>query len=201
MREIDWRSLRGAMVVLAGALTTGAAAVGGAKWFHDDALHGFARQKGMLESARTGFRTIDEQRRLIESRLPEFRKLQEAGVIGEERRLEWIETLRAAAARARLPSLRYRIERRTPHETGFGLDAGDYRLFSTVVHLEAGLLHEGDFERLVGELASQAAGLVRIDRCEIRRSGPEFSGRPGAINLVAECELRWLTLARVGKRT
>lgn len=195
MREIDWRALRGAIVLFALALVAGAAAAGGAIHFHDEAVRGYERQKARLGSIRSRYRTMDEQRRLIETWLPAFRALQAAGVVGEERRLAWIETLRAVAARVRLPSLRYRIERRTAYEAGLALD-GVHRPFSTVVHLEAGLLHEGDLERLLRELAVQGTGLHRVERCDVRRAGPDFVMRPDAVNLSAECELRWITLAR-----
>ena len=174
---------------------------GGAARFNEHTVLDYERQKGRLGSIRSRYRTIDEQRRLIETWLPAFRELQAAGVVGEERRLAWIETLREIAARARLPSLRYRIERRTAYETGLPLDTAVYRPFSTAVRLEAGLLHEGDFERLIHGIESRGAGLHRIDRCRIRRTGPRFVMRPGAVNLIAECDLRWITLTRVEAQT
>lgn len=200
MHAIDWSALRGSIVLLAFALAIGAAAAGGAIRFHHGAAQGYEREKARLVSMRARYRAIDDQRRLIETWLAPFRALEAAGVIGEERRLEWIETLRAAAARAGLPSLRYRIERRTAYEAGLDLE-GAYRPFATVVHLEAGLLHEGDLERLLRELEAQDTGLYRIERCEVRRAGPRFIMRPGAINLSADCALRWITLARPGEQT
>lgn len=197
MRGIDWRALRGSIALFAFALTLGAIVAGGAIRFHDEALRGHERQKGRLESIRSRYRTIDEQKRLIETWSPPFRALQAGGIIGEEQRLAWIETLRDVAAHVRLPSLRYRIEPRTVYEGGLDLETGGYRLFSTVVRLEAGLLHEGDLERLIRELAARDAGLYRIERCDVRRAGPSFVMRPGAVNLAAECDLRWITLARV----
>ena len=199
MRAIDWPAPRGSIVLLVLALATGAVAAGGAIRFHDEAMRGYERQKARLASARSRYRAIDDQRRLIEAWLPPFRALQAAGVIGEERRLAWIETLRAAAARIRLPSLRYRIGRRTEYEVGLVLD-GVWRPFATAVRLEAGLLHEGDLERLIRELATRDAGLHRIERCDVRRAGPSFVMRPGAINLSAECDLRWITFARPEER-
>ena len=196
MRGFDWRALRGSIVLLAFALALGAAVAGGAIRFHGEALRGYERQKGRLESIRSRYRTIDEQKRLIETWLPAFRALQASGIIGEERRLAWIETLRDAAAHVRLPSLRYRIEPRTVYEGRLDLDTSVYRPFSTVVRIEAGLLHEGDLERLIRELAARGAGLYRIERCDVRRAGPSFVMRPGAVNLAAECDLRWITLVR-----
>ena len=200
MRAIDWPAPRGSIVLLVLALAVGAVAAGGAIRFHDDAVRGYERQKARLASVRSRYRTIDDQRRLIETWLPPFRALQAAGVIGEERRLAWIETLRASAARARLPSLRYRIERRTAYEAGLGLD-GAWRPFATKVRLEAGLLHEGDLVRLIRELAARDPGLHRIERCDVRRAGPDFVMRPGAVNLSVECDLRWITFARPEERT
>ena len=196
MGEVDWPALRGAIALFVLALAVGAVAAGGAIRFHEEAMRGYEREKGRLESIRTRYRTIDGQRRLIDAWLPRFHALQADGVIGEERRLAWIERLREAAARVRLPSLRYRIERRTVYETGLEPATGAYRPFSTVVRLEAGLLHEGDLERLLRELSVPGAGLHRVERCEIRRAGPEFVMGADAINLFAECDLRWITLAR-----
>ena len=201
MPRIDWRVIRGSIALFALTLILGGVTAAGATRFSDRMTLDHEQQKGRLGSIRTRHRTIDEQRRLIETWLPAFRALEASGVVGEERRLEWIETLRDVAARARLPSLRYRIERRTVHETGLPLETAVYRPFSTVVRLEAGLLHEGDFVRLVREVEARSAGLHRIDRCLLRRAGPHFVMRPGAINLVAECDLRWITLARAGAQT
>ena len=198
MRQVDWRALRGSIVLFVLALVIGGTTAGTATWFHDEARRGYERQKGRLETIRSRYRTIDEEKRLIETWLPEFRVLQAAGIIGEERRLVWIEALQAIAARLRLPSLQYRIEPRTAYDGELDLDTGDYRPFSTVVRLEAGLLHEGDVERLFEDLAIRNTGLYRIERCEIRRAGPNFVMRAGAVNLTAECDLRWITLARIG---
>ena len=200
MRAIDWRAWRGSIVLVAFATAIAATAAGGALGFHAEAMRAYDREKGRLEAIRSRYRSIDEQRRLIETWLPAFRSLQAAGVIGEERRLEWIETLRAAAARVALPSLRYRMEPRTAYEAGPGLDTGGYGAFSTVVRLEAGLLHEGDLERLIGDLENRGAGLFLIERCDVRRTGPDFVMRAGASNLTAECDLRWVTFARTEVR-
>ena len=201
MPEIDWPTIRGSMALFALALALAAAVAGGAAWFGEQQTLGYERQKARLGSIRSRHRTIDEQRRLIETWLPAFRALQETGVVGEERRLAWIEALREFAARAKLPSLRYRIERRTVYETEPSLDTTAYRPYSTVVRLEAGLLHEGDFERLIHGIESRDAGLHRIDRCHLRRAGPRFVMRPGAVNLTAECDLRWITLAQMEARS
>ena len=197
MGRIDWRTLRGSIVLFAFALAFGAVAADSAIRFHQEALRDYERQKGRLETVRSRYRTIDAQRRLVETWLPAYLALRADGIIGEERRLEWIEALREVASRVGLPSLRYRMEPRTVYETGLEPEVGAHRPFSTVVRLEAGLLHEGDFERLIRDLATRSAGLYRVERCDVRRAGPDFVMRPGAINLAAECDLRWITLARI----
>ena len=200
MRGFDWRALRGSMILAAFAVTIGVVVTGAALRFHAEASRDYDRERDRIEAVRSRYRTIDEQKRQIETWLPAYRSLESAGVIGEERRLEWIETLRAAATRAGLPSLRYRMEPRTAYEAGPRLETGDHGAFSTVVRIEAGLLHEGDLERLIRELANAEPGLFRIERCSVRCSGPDFVMRAGAINLGAECDLRWITYARTEGR-
>ena len=202
MREIDWPAMRWPIALFVLALAAGAVTAGVGVRFHDEMERGYEREKGMLESIRTRYRNIGGRKRLIETWLPAFRALEASGVVGEERRLAWIETLRGVAARVKLPSLRYRIERRVAYESA-DLLPGDarYRPFSTVVRIEAGLLHEGDLERLIGALDTPGVGLHRIDRCDVARAGPEFEMRPDAINLTAGCDLRWITLRRVEEGT
>ena len=197
MRRIDWPKLRGVVAFTVLALAADAAAVAVAVRFHDEAARDNERQRSRLAAAVSQYRTIDAQRHLVESRLPEFLALEEAGVIGEERRLAWIETLGKVAARVKLPALRYRIERRSAYHDEPGLSAGIYRPHSTVVHLESGLLHEGDLVGLIRELEALDTGLHRFDRCEVRRAAPEIVMRPGAVNLTAMCQVRWITLVRM----
>lgn len=202
MPEIDWPAMRGPVALFVLALVAGVAMAGGGIRFHGEMERGYERQKGTFESIRIRYRAVGGQKRLIETWLPAFRELEAAGIVGEERRLAWIETLRGVAARVKLPSLRYRIERRAAYESA-DLLPGDarYRPFSTVVRIEAGLLHEGDLERLIGALDTPGVGLHRIDRCDVARAGPEFEMRPDAINLTAGCDLRWITLRRVEEGT
>ena len=108
MRAIDWRAWRGSIVLVVFAAAIGTVAAGGALRLHAEASRDYEREKGRLEAVRSRYRTIDERKRLIETWLPAYRSLQATGVIGEERRLEWIEALREASARVGLPSLRYR---------------------------------------------------------------------------------------------
>ena len=197
MPEIEWRALRGSAALLVLALVLGGVVAGGAIRLHDQAVREFTAQQARLGSIRSRYAAIDEQRRLIEAWLPAFRELQAEGIIGDERRLAWIETLREAAAHLGLPSLRYRIERRAPYKAGPDIATGALRPFSTVVHLEAGLLHEGDLVGLLGEIATRGVGLHRVERCDVRRAAPTFVMRSGAVNLAAECDLRWITFARV----
>ena len=197
MNRIDWRALRGAIVLFAFALATGAVVAGGALRFHEEALRGYERQKSRLETVRARYRAIDAQKRLIATWLPAYLALRAEGIVGEERRLEWIEALREAATRVGLPSLRYRMEPRSVYGSSIDPDTGTHRPFSTVVRLEAGLLHEGDLERLIRDLATRGPGLHRIERCEVSRAGPDFVMRPGAVNLAAQCDLRWITLSRI----
>ena len=200
MGEVDWRALRGSGLLLVLALALGGAAAGGASRFHEVSVRGYEAQKARLESVQSRTGAIDERRRRIATWLPSFRALEAEGIVGDERRLAWIETLREAATHLGLPSLRYRIERRTPYERRPGLEPGVFRPFSTVVRLELGLLHEGDLERFLHVLATRGAGLHRVERCDVRRTGPTFVMRPGAVNVSAECDLRWITFARIEAR-
>ena len=53
---------------------------------------------------------VDDEERIIEAQYPAFKALYARGIIGQERRLSWVEALREAGTELRIPALDYRIE-------------------------------------------------------------------------------------------
>lgn len=193
---IDWRVMRGSLALLALSLAAGGAAVAGGYYYQHAIDQRYRTEQRRLESVRTRYRTIDEERRLIERYLPAYHALVARGVVGRERRLAWIETLREVAEQIKLPSLRYEISAQMPYQPEIDLALGPFQVYESRMRLDLGLLHEGDLLRFLDALQAREVGLFLLRSCEIKRRATELVFAPRAVNLRALCELSWLTVHR-----
>ncbi len=194
LAEIDWSVLRGALILLVVALLVSGGLFYGSSYVHDQVERENRSEQLNLTRVRSEYQTIDDEQRIIETYLPQYRTLEERGIIGSERRLDWVETLRAAAAKIRLPSLRYELFPQGEYRAEFPLPQGAYKVYESTMRLDLGLLHEGDLVALLAELNRNSEGLFTVSSCSIRRNGEQVRFEPNVPNISASCELRWLTV-------
>ena len=198
-RDIDWSVLRGSIIVLAVTLALSAAAVVASGYYRAEQSESFEKEQRSFLSASRRYLSVDEEERLIREYLPRFERLSAAGLIGEEQRLQWLETLREAKNTLRLPSLQYSIAPRRQYEAGAGADLprGDYEPFASEMDVTAGLVHAGDLFRLFDELERKANGIFSVHDCALNRRGREATAPdPEAANLTVSCRLMWITLRK-----
>lgn len=151
-------------------------------------------QERALAEARERVRKSGEERDVIQRYLPAYYQLEKEGLIGAERRLDWIEALRVANDHAGLYGIQYEItpQQVLPDRLKLGISHIDVK--QSLMKLNFGLLHEGDLRRFLDALAAQGLGSFVVNQCtltQMRR--PERAlNEP---NLQAQCELSWLTLS------
>ena len=192
--DIDWRVLRGALIAFTLSTLISATLVGTSYYFRQDVKKAYDLQTRSLAGARSRYLTLDEEKRLIEMYLPRYRALEAEGIIGVERRLNWLETLREAVQRIKLPSLRYDIASQGRYTPEFPVDLGGFQLYASDMMLDLGLLHEGDLSSLLTELEQNGKGLFSAADCTVRRMHEDFGRDPTRANVSAQCSLRWLTI-------
>lgn len=151
-----------------------------------------------LSEYRTRFRSIDDEKRLIEDLLPRFRAFEAEGLIGPEARLDWVETLRVASRRLGLPELRYALGAQERLPANLDADGTGFGIYRSLMDLHLGLLHEEDLIRLFEVMERESPGLFSVTSCRVRRAGAHFTHLPGAVNLRATCTLEWFSLRRPG---
>ena len=138
-------------------------------------------------------RATDEERE-IRARMVDYQALRARGVLGEERRLDWVETIRSIQADRKLYDVRYNIEARRPAEyAGFKQVAG-VDVLTSRMRLQSELLHEGDLFALLGDLRQRLSPVVLIRSCNmVRVAGRGLDAGAGA-RLTAECTIDLVTL-------
>jgi hypothetical protein len=131
----------------------------------------------------------DEIRRKAEV----FQRLAARGMIGEERRLAWVELLKELRDRLRLIRIHYEFSPQRALDTDGTGAAG---LYASSMKLEAKLLHEEDLTRLLDELRRLAPALIQVKRCDVERLPPADENLG---SLRADCLIDWITLRAAGE--
>lgn len=194
--QIDWAVLRNALILMGISLVISVGLLGSSFHFWENMDRMYKLERSALFGVRAQFQNIDEEEKIIEQYLPLYRDLQSKGIVGQERRLDWIDTLRQASQQVELPTLRYVIDSQSIYQPEFLVPDGSFQIYSSDMRLDLGLLHEGDLGTLFAELDANATGLFTVFECDLSRNHRqrEFVKRADATNLNAKCGLRWLTI-------
>ena len=154
----------------------------------------YRNQLTALREARDRYQRSGDERETVTRYLQTYRQLEKSGFVGAEQRLAWVESLRAANTQAGLFGVDYQLSA----QESFPYIAKDnpvgHRVKHSRMRLSFGVGHEGDLTRLFQALSAQRPGLYALNSCSLDRGGRKGPPVPGQANLMAECELSWLTI-------
>jgi hypothetical protein len=194
LTQQDWRKLRYPIVGLGVALVLVGMLVSFADQYRKKNEIALQAQQNLLNQARQKFQSSGLEKETIMRYLPEYNDLLAKGFIGEERRIEWIETLRQIHAQHKLFSIDYSIGLQENYKPSFLSNLGDFVLHRSVMSIKLDMLHEGDLLALIDGLHEQTTPFIVRD-CEISRPvGALVNAKDVAANMQANCEVDWLTL-------
>lgn len=145
-----------------------------------------ATRHGQVDTRLRQVRVEEEE---IKNRAALFLQLQEKGILGEEKRLDWTETLRDIQHRMRLPDMTYEF---APQKALEGNGGGDYAFYSSSMKLYLRLLHEEDLLNFLDKVQREAKAMVLTRSCKVARQ-PATGPTTSFAQLSAECELDWVT--------
>ncbi len=153
-------------------------------------------QQSALNAARQHYQSSGVEKDTIIKYLPQYQTLIDKGFIGEERRIEWVDELRAQHKNHKLFGVNYSISQQENYKPEFAANIGGFVLHRSIMKLDLDMLHEGDILQLVESLAAKNAAPFILRSCEITRLNPNSSvlSKQLIANLHAQCELDWLTL-------
>jgi len=124
-----------------------------------------------------------------------YHDLRSRGLIGPERRINWLDALRLSDQQAQLFGAEYQISTQQPYPYAQDLNAPKLGMAQSVMKLSLRLAHEGELMRFFRLLEGQNVGAFEINQCVLDRSASFADAAPRAQpNLRAECELAWITI-------
>jgi hypothetical protein len=195
MNRIDWRYLQRPLIFLVLSIII-AAALG---------MVGFQYETAQVEKYQKAVSTLRTTHKLYTNivkdidLLDQYRKIysghKSSGLIGEERRLSWIESLVTTNEVLKLPLLTYNL---LPQEKftrpGLKVKSG-VKLNSSPMELSMGLLHEEDLLAVLEGLRLSIKNLFTVESCSLTRSGGiDSTLNTKSANLTSNCTIRWVTI-------
>lgn len=132
---------------------------------------------------------------LLEQYRTLFNGYKSSGLVGEERRLSWIESLEATNKVIKLPNLSYRLLPQEKFERPGLVVKRGVEVNSAAMELNMSLLHEEDIFSVFEGLRLSIKNLFVVDSCILTRK--KELGRPldtKRTNLTANCVIRWVTI-------
>ena len=190
----DWRKLRFPIIGLGAALILVGVLVSFADQYRLKNELALQTQQNSLNQARQKYQSSGLEKETIIQYLPVYNQLLVSGFIGEEHRIEWIETLRQIHAQHKLFSIDYSIGLQENYKPSFLPNLGNFTLHRSIMSLKLDMLHEGDLLALLDGLHEQTTPYMVRD-CEIKRPiNAVVNIKTIAANMQANCEIDWLTL-------
>lgn len=195
MNREDLQALRAPLIVLAVVLLAAAGLVYSSAAVLDSARQLLSQRESQLRDARLRIQNAGEEKEMIARYLAGYQRLAQAGFVGEEQRINWLDSLRVANQQANIFGVDYEISAQRPYVYAAEFNPGQLLLQESVMRLRLRLLHEDDLTRFFQALARQGGGFFTVDQCIMRRLKPGEADRVLQFqpNLSAECDLAWLT--------
>lgn len=196
----DFRRIRLSMVAFVLMLAAGAATVyGSMQMLQAEQKNQSAAQARRAESQNRLVRARDEEQEL-KQKIARYNALLKQGIIGEERRLEWVELIRRIRNERKLYDIDYEVFPQQVIDTGVlpGASAG-YEFLSSTMLLRMKLLHEEDLLSFIADLRVAAGVYLRVRKCDVERlprPGGEIRGVPPQLG--ADCVIEWITIRERG---
>lgn len=189
----DWRLLRIPIICLGLAIILMTLLVSYVESRAKVAEQALQTKQSQLLQARQRYQTSGQEKQVIAQYLPIYQQLIADGFIGEERRIEWVDSLRNIHQQDKLFTINYSIGTQEDYKPSFALNTGTFSLHRSVMKLELAMLHEGDILNLLQSLDTQQTAPFILRQCEIKRLG-DIKTTTLTANMQASCELDWLTI-------
>lgn len=194
MKSIDWTYLRISLATIFLSLIV-SAAIDAASWYlRDDKLSTYSLEKRRLQDNFRRYQKLTKEKSTIERYRNEFLRMQEAGVIGKEQRLSWIEAVQSTNELMKLPVFTYAIAPQQTFKRPNMKKASKIERRASPMSLSLTLLHEEDLFDVFDYLDEFAVGVYAVDSCSFSRGGGGRGKKITGGAIQANCKISWMSV-------
>ncbi|MEO7404729.1 MAG: hypothetical protein ABIU95_13755 [Burkholderiales bacterium] len=172
----------------------GVAALAATDRFADEARKAFEGARTERAGIQSRLSRATEDEREIRARLVDYQSLRDRGILGDERRLDWVEAIKSIKTERRLYDVKYSIEPRRPIDYPSFTQTPGVEVMMSRMRIETALLHEEDLLVLLADLKARMSPLVVVRSCGLTRvPGASVAGGAGP-RLRGDCLVDLVTI-------
>jgi hypothetical protein len=187
----DLKRLRMPLAVAITLLVLGAASLIASGYYLDEARTARDATRLTRVAAQERVLRVAEEEREIRDDLVYYEQMGQRGVVGEQSRLDWIESIARIKNDRKLFEIRYNFEAQRPLDYPGLVATGTADFVVSRLKLDMLLLHEGDLLNFLADLQAGIKAHVSVRNCAVTRI--ERGAAPGATTLQprlrAECQV------------
>lgn len=192
--DFDWHYLK--LAILTAAVTF---SLGGALLLFTsdqllDAEERLQTEQRRVDVLRKRYHKVRHDEQLINTYFVPYQQLEKMRVVGEEHRLNWVDTLRSTVQALQVPQMNFTFSPQQRFNREIIDGSSSLMVFSSQMMIDTSLLHEIDLLRLFDELERQVPNMFHVDSCEIDPIGENVFYAADRPNLNVSCELLWFTI-------
>ncbi len=182
----DLKRLRLPLVAAAALLALGAACLFASEDYLDTAKK--ARDAARLSrvAAQERVSKVSEEEREIRENLVHYEQMRRRGMVGEQSRLDWIESIARIKNDRKLFEIKYSIEAQRPLDYPGIVATGAADFVVSRMNLEMLLLHEEDLLNFLADLEVAGKAYVSVRHCTVSRIERAAALQP---RLRADCQV------------
>jgi len=192
----DFKRLRMPLAAAIVLLALGAACLITSGYFLDAARAAQGATRLSRVAAQERVSRVSEEEREIRDDLVYFEQMRQRGVVGEQSRLDWIESIARIKNERKLFEIKYNFEAQKPLDYPGLVSTGATEFVVSRLKLDMLLLHEGDLLNFLADLQASIKAHVSVRSCNVTRV--ERGAAPSATSLQprlrAECQVDLVTV-------
>lgn len=197
--QSDFRHIRWSLLVFLLVLGAGSATILTSGNFVERAQRDEREARRQLGEARAKLATTEADRENMRTYTLEYNALLSRNIIGNDRRLDWVEGLvgmRQRRTALNQPDFKFAMAPQKAYMPAPALDSGNFELNRSDMTLRFDLLHEEQLMAFFDAMHSDIKGWFMLDKCALERtvSAPSTDDYGAAGQLKAECAGGWVTL-------
>ena len=195
----DLKKLALPALICAALLAAGAGLIWAAGQAQRTAQQQFTAAKAERSQNSERLARIADEEREVNEKLEVYQQLKRLNILGEERRLEWADTVNRIRTQRELLDVRYRVERQKLLTSVPG-KPGNVDFFASTMTVDLQLLHEEDLLRFLDDLRASGNAYYSVKQCNLQRTDQTATGTTITPRLRAGCKIDLITLKDQGAK-
>lgn len=193
----DTRYLRASALMLALCLALGASAAAFShyRWQEAEKKHRLTQVRDQEMHQKLAQARQEEAE--LKEKISRYLTLKQQGIIGAERRLDWVEQFSLIRRERKLPDMQYELSAQHPVDKDLlrsGSNVGGHQFLTSTLKFRTALLHEGDMISLMKDIRTRISAFPIARSCQIERRNADDQASGLNYGLKTECEIELVTI-------